>query len=317
MVQGNTQQHDAVSGKFKALSESHIAVLDEAVAAFALQCNLIIWHSTRGRDVPNGKLLTTAHGDQGVIIERIGGDLQIAALHWLTPILPHRICCRVKQGTAMLVVLTSCGVLYLYNTRGQKLYMQTLSVSNIAVNVTATVLSTRALAIKSTTAIISIPAAEFARVAEKFCHPNDMGRPGVGRHAHGCLRVHTIHMPKQLVRQSVGVCLKANVSVLEELLEYGTNGSEDTKVLSIGEGPAISWLSCGYDLTRDSHNHQGGEDLSHRGNHQLGDMSKAQRILDVVCRPQSLLAAFPKLRPAAADLVGLIAGLSCLHCHHP
>lgn len=317
MLQANSQQHDALSNKSEAFSETHIAVLDEAVAAFALRCKLIIWHSTRGRDIPHGKLLITAHGDQGLIIERIEVDSQIAALHWLTPVLPCQMFCRTQLGTAMLVVLTSCGVLHLFDTGGRKLYMQNLSLSKITDNVATTVLSSHSLSIKTNSSIVSIPAAEFAVAAENFRHPNDKGRPGVGRHDHGCVCVRTINLPEQLARHTGAVCLEANISVLMELLECGTTGHEDTKVLSIGEGPAISWLSCGYDLTGSGHNHQCVEESEHGGNQQLHDMTTAQHILGVTCKPESLWASFQILGPTAADVVGVIAGLSCLYvCHH-
>lgn len=307
LLQVDTHHYHALADHV--FSETHIAVLDESLAAFALRCSLVIWHLVGDGDTPHGRLLLAPQINQGLIIERLEGT-QITGLQWISSSATSHLCKRALP--AMLLVLTTNGS-RLFDIYGQALCMQHHhSHFHLSPQGAAPVLSNGGLSMTAAHSIVSIPAEEFAAAAVNSAYVSDTQESGGEGHNQIYLCMHKTEMPKRLRNCSGAVCVKPIPSVLENLIEPdGRDEHGSMKVISTGEGPPLAWLSCGQCKSSGVSTHDSFVRFTHHDRWWFGVTGIACRIRNMAFGIRSACTSLLCLVPTTADVAGIIAGLCC------
>lgn len=237
------------------LSDVHMAVLDDTVAAFAIRDRLVIWHFISAGKARHAKLFFATDPNQGLIIESL--EVQVCKLQWIVPVYPENENSDVRSQKdsdgkfSILVVQSSCGLLLLFNMYADRLCTQRIHERQQPIAYNTPVLEEDGLKLQTPTSIISVSAAglhSYAMQSRKII--DDEEKDPKFKRRDFRLLTHTINLP--LKRRTGAASVKSADSLLAGVLSGDSEGhglSENNILISTGEGPAISWLSCFSDHT--------------------------------------------------------------------
>eukprot|EP00892_Ulva_mutabilis_P006446 jgi/Ulvmu1/4173/UM019_0152.1 len=262
LCEGDLRAPDPVSacqpslavGQNTELLGMHVAILNEAVAAFALRDKLIIWHALRDKNGDHKRMVVATDPCQGIILEHLCAN--IVGLKWIVPanranakgcsMPPYSI----TTNSGVLMVSTSCGWLRLFDMYMSEICARriTTSCQGPAIDCHTTALGHRGFMFLAQSSITTIQAAALERLCVQRTYMSSFWERTSSLRRHDVSHlIHHLHLPPGLRRCTGAAYVISSNSFLNTFLAADTErqaGLEPMAVLTTGEGPAMSWLSC-------------------------------------------------------------------------